>query len=93
MIRFIAFIFILVSTPTFASNEIQDAKQGVRESLKDASSAKFRNVKFHKDSGIVCGEVNAKNSYGGYSGYQYFISIGGNPIMDVHPELYNKKCK
>lgn len=39
----------------------------VRESLKDGDSAKFRN------QWEFCGEVNAKNSFGAYTGYQRYI--------------------
>jgi hypothetical protein len=30
---------------------------------------------------VVCGHVNAKNSYGGYIGSQKFAVIGGNPYL------------
>ena len=41
--------------------------------LKDGSSASFSNV-FISTSDFVCGEVNSKNSFGGYVGFQRFIS-------------------
>jgi len=40
----------------------------VEKSLKDPGSAEFRN-----QYGI-CGEVNAKNSFGGYTGFKRFIA-------------------
>ncbi|KAB8306096.1 hypothetical protein EH228_17540 [Erwinia endophytica] len=48
--------------------------------LKDPDSVKFRGVRFIEDigtkpsykSGYVCGELNAKNSYGAYVGFQPF---------------------
>ncbi len=43
----------------------------VRE-LKDPDSAKFRDEKLSRDA--LCGEVNAKNSMGGYTGYKRFIA-------------------
>ena len=50
----------------------------VRESLKDPDSAKFESF-YHKvgdNDGYVCGNVNAKNSYGGYTGRkEYFVFI------------------
>ena len=39
----------------------------VRDSLKDGDSAKFRN---HYE---LCGEVNAKNSFGAYTGYSKYV--------------------
>lgn len=52
------------------------AQQAVASSLKDPDSAKFRNVAV-KSFGIlkvVCGEVNGKNSYGGYVGFKRFVA-------------------
>jgi len=43
----------------------------VREMLKDPDSAKFKNIS-ELPSGKFCGEVNAKNSYGGYAGWKVF---------------------
>jgi hypothetical protein len=51
----------------------------VRGKLKDPDSAKFRGVYFHRgatNTPTACGEVNAKNSFGGYSGFERFISAG-----------------
>lgn len=47
--------------------------------LKDPGSAEFRNVYFHRGADnipMTCGEVNSKNSFGGYGGFQKFISGG-----------------
>lgn len=53
----------------------------VANSLKDPESARFRGVKVKWEN--VCGEVNAKNSYGGYVGYRRFYAIDS---VDVHME-------
>jgi len=55
------------------------AEELIRDRLFDPEAARFRNETFHKSPGktaVVCGEVNAKNRYGGYTGYQSFISNG-----------------
>jgi len=47
---------------------IENAKRVVADSLRDPSSAQFRNVRvvpFGQGS-VICGEVNGKNAYGGY---------------------------
>lgn len=49
---------------------IEQAKAAVSKDLKDPSSAQFRNFKI--EGGQLCGEVNAKNSMGGYAGFQRF---------------------
>ena len=47
--------------------------------LKDQPSARFRDIKLapRKDPGAwtICGEVNSKNSYGGYEGFNRFMGI------------------
>lgn len=54
------------------------------EELKDPASAQFRNVRVqlrkvsdkHGNKGdSMCGQVNAKNSFGGYTGFQAFYII------------------
>jgi|TARA_B110000211_G_C13875516_1_gene462738 hypothetical protein len=46
--------------------------------LKDPDSAKFRNVIADEENTVFCGEINAKNSYGAYSGYNKFYAIPQN---------------
>jgi hypothetical protein len=55
---------------------IEAALEQVREMLKDPASAQFRNVRVvdHAKGKVVCGEVNAKNSYGGYVGFTLFVA-------------------
>ena len=49
-------------------------QQAIKSRLKDPDSAKFGNV--WVKNGIVCGSVNSKNSYGGYSGFKSFVGRG-----------------
>lgn len=56
---------------------VEQAKTALTYNFKDAGSAQYRNVGLYKSStgkggDIVCGEVNAKNSYGAYVGFQRF---------------------
>ncbi|WP_147163975.1 hypothetical protein [Pararhodospirillum oryzae] len=50
--------------------------QYVKDTMKDPDSALVRNVKVVDFEGgkVVCGEVNAKNSYGAYVGYSAFAA-------------------
>lgn len=67
----------------------------VEPALKDPRSAEFRN-----QYGI-CGEVNAKNSFGGYTGFKRFIAgskdlvliegAGGLSSADFN-ELWSGRC-
>lgn len=66
--------------------EIELVREGMQDRLKDADSAKFRNVRFGsgQEKSTICGDVNAKNSYGAYNGYVSFIAsyIGPDAYTD-----------
>lgn len=53
--------------------EIARAKKIVTDRMKDPTSVMFKDVVFFKEKQTVCGSINAKNSYGGYTGYQLFV--------------------
>lgn len=52
------------------------AQEAAKKNLKDPDSAKFQNLRIADYEGgkVVCGELNAKNSYGGYVGFKRFVS-------------------
>lgn len=59
---------------------IDKAEASVREKLKDPASAVFSQERI-VGSGVdkrVCGFVNAKNSFGGYTGNQEFVTFFGS---------------
>lgn len=58
---------------------IADAQAKVALKLKDPESARFTNVT--SDHGLVCGWVNAKNSYGGYVGFRPFAVVGDMAVL------------
>lgn len=61
---------------TLSEQNKQIIARAVKDQLKDPDSAKFKwpaPLKF----GLYCGWVNAKNSYGGYTGFQPYMVIGG----------------
>jgi len=62
---------------------IEKGKKALAEKLKDPDSAKFRNVRLVKylDSAVICGEINGKNSYGGYVGFVDFVGGINNGTM------------
>lgn len=74
---------------------IATAKKAVLERLKDPESAKFGKV-VYRSSGAVCGYVNAKNSFGGYSGDTAFIAMLGRVWMESDAndfgDTWNKHC-
>lgn len=54
---------------------IPKAREPMISLLKDPSSAQTRNERITR-VGVLCGEVNAKNSMGGYVGFKKYISYG-----------------
>ncbi len=63
---------------------IAQTKDGVRLLLRDSRSAEFRNVVFHAYQGrtpVVCGQVNARNGFGGYTGFQGFVGAGSDFVF------------
>lgn len=56
-------------------------KAQLTRQFKDPGSAQFRNVFISgKSLKVLCGEVNAKNSYGAYNGFNRFYSTG-DPML------------
>ena len=57
---------------------ISNGQESIKSQLKDPESATFRNVHFYSGGGtpVVCGEVNARNGFGGYTGYERFVAAG-----------------
>ncbi len=82
-----------VAAPKAAALAEQDAAWAaemqlrVKATLKDPSSAQFRNVRTYHGSGapVVCGEVNSKNGFGGYGGFQRFVASG--PVIAVEEQM------
>ena len=82
-------------TPTFTPAEraegqadVKSAAKLLSDKLKDPTSAKFRNTFMQKTIGTdgqehitLCGEINAKNSYGGMNGFHKFILVGDQVLI------------
>ena len=60
----------------------RDAKEAVKTSLRDPYSAQFSNVEEIKKTGVVCGEVNSKNSFGAFTGAKTFVYDQGRLIIE-----------
>lgn len=67
MKRLIAIFFILTLV---ACGEDSKIKEAIRDKLKDPGSANFKDVLVSKDGRRACAVWNAKNSMGGYSGWE-----------------------
>jgi hypothetical protein len=85
------------ATKTINENEVyvNKAITFVKNQMKDPESTQFkglalvsRTTKQGVEQTIVTGELNAKNSYGGYVGFYTFnVSIGGNGEPDTFTDL------
>lgn len=95
----LAISLFFIGTEAFADSAtlINQAKKAVRSQLKDPSSAQFDYVyavTTISGAKAVCGEVNAKNTYGGYTGFTPFYSYQGytkiipNTDNEVLAQLY-----
>ena len=65
------------------------SQEAVQSKLKDEGSAEFRNIDIHKsaEATVVCGEVNAKNAFGGYAGFQRFVSSGSAELTFLEDQM------
>jgi hypothetical protein len=83
---------------------LASARQTVSGKLKDPDSAKFTDVARKttpnvrgEPTDVVCGKVNAKNGYGGYTGAKAFVYFVGNKSSTtveelVGPDVVNNFC-
>lgn len=78
-------------------SRIWSSKDAVTKILRDPDSAKFGKV-VYRDPGIVCGFVNAKNGFGGYTGEKSFISLGTPDLTWLEGQskdfrkIWNERC-
>lgn len=80
---------------------MERGKDAVRARLKDPKSAEFKEVYFSRGKDNVpmtCGQVNSRNSFGGFVGFQHFVSAGseGNTFLatevDDFAKVWNRFC-
>lgn len=103
-------VIILLCGCSPSEEELREAKtKQLREfaasSLKDPKSSQFRNERFV--NGVLCGEINSKNSFGAYVGFKRFFTVGerfafiesigqvaGNPpATDIDDTIRNTKIE
>lgn len=88
------------SDSTLDSRARVQAQNSVKSLLRDGDSAEFRNLRVMKsESGgrYVCGEVNSRNAFGGYAGYQQFVSVGQMTFLQEQvsdfSEVWQEFCR
>ncbi|WP_257223698.1 hypothetical protein [Acinetobacter sp. YH12140] len=79
------------------------SQQQIKQNAKDPESVQFRGEQIHEntDSGAVaCGEYNAKNSFGAYTGFKGFVAVEKDQTLYIEggvnaksfAEKWNKYC-
>jgi hypothetical protein len=110
--RFLALLSaLLFSASAFAASQEEQwiadrlkhaepmGKQVVLSKLRDPDSAVFRNVHPTPNGVTLCGEVNAKNGYGGYTGFKKFYTIWQLGVVWMEGQgtylesSYQEKCE
>jgi hypothetical protein len=70
------------------------AKQAVRLMLKAPVSTRFEPLMTVR--GTICGYVNARNSFGGYTGAKEFMVFGGLTMLNAGTKSFarewNRRC-
>lgn len=72
---------------------ILKAKRAVVAKLKDPDSAQFKDVRYgdSEETGPVAyGYVNAKNGFGGYTGFERFMSNGSTVLFEREHTQFSK---
>ena len=79
----------------------EETKKEVYRRIKDPESARFRDT-FYAENSVgytLCGEMNSRNGYGGYSGFEPFVgktlfpTFFGKEIDDNGVRGDWKRCK
>jgi len=75
------------------------SKNKLEESLRDPGSAKYQDVSAHRVASggfVFCGRVNAKNGFGGYTGFERFIAspviVGTESTVDGFDKVWAEFC-
>lgn len=82
---------VFVALAGCGNSDVQKARNEVQRNLNDSASAEFRDEKVYRlpDNTVVCGEVNAKNSYGGYAGFSKYVveGVGARPVAKFGEDM------
>lgn len=95
----VAAIVLIAGTVAYFKHfkPIEEAKEAVRDLLKDPDSAKFYDVEkhfnTHNKETYVCGEVNARAPAGGYVGKKMFVHNTERKVTLIIPATKPKELR
>jgi hypothetical protein len=75
--RGVILVSALVALAGCGDDTIDKGRAAAASRLKDPGSAQFRGD-YITSIGSVCGEINGKNGFGAYSGFERYMSSRGN---------------
>jgi hypothetical protein len=85
---FLCAIILAGAAPTHRLTPIEkNAIAAVKAQLRDPDSAQFKGLRIKPD-GAGCGWVNARNGYGGYTGFSVFF-VGAKGEVSILPPSYS----
>ena len=70
--------------------QVSSLQSKTADAFKDPSSVQFRKVALNPEKTVLCGEANAKNSFGGYTGFRPFMT---SDRADRGVWVSNQKCE
>lgn len=85
-----AIAFAAVAAPRKTDNKtLLAAKALVEDRLKDAESARFKDVELRHGDTYLCGKVNAKTSGGGYAGFKrFYVKVLESKVLFEDDDYY-----
>jgi hypothetical protein len=66
------------------------AKEQTAALLRDPMSAQFRNLSVDVEHNVVCGEVNGKNAFAAYIGFELFVFDGQSANLQSDDGFHKK---
>lgn len=70
------------AAPSAAKEDLEaEVRKAMMDVLKDPLSAQYMDLRRAKTPGYLCGKVNSKNSYGGYTGFRSFVVTPKNGVQ------------
>lgn len=76
---------VLAAPKLSEMNDIRQAKADIALLLIDPESARFRSISVR--NGAVCGQVDGKNRFNGYAGYQDFYYKPSSKSGGIYPSV------
>lgn len=79
----VVLVIVFVGAMQYKEKRLRDdLRKQVLSVLKDPSSVQWRDEFLSSDRSTLCGEVNAKNSLGGYVGFKRYVANSHGHLIE-----------